>query len=163
MRTVDEALGVLGAYLGEKGLKTTAQRRLITRVFFDPVYRDEHPTVEELYARVRAVQPGVGQATVYRTLKLLVDAGLAVPSKLDEGQHHTRYEPEFPDDSAHHDHLICAECGHILEFSDPEIERLQELVAERLGFELTDHRMVLYGRPRAGCDVAQCKAAGARP
>jgi Fur family transcriptional regulator, ferric uptake regulator len=158
VRTVDDALDALGAYLDDKGLKNTAQRRLITRVFFDPTCRAEHPTVEELFGRVRAVETRVGHATIYRTLKLLVDAGLATPSKLDEAQNQTRYEPEFPDDDEHHDHLICAECGHILEFSDPEIERLQELVAERLGFELTDHTMVLYGRPKDGCDQSNCRA-----
>ncbi|MCA9544018.1 MAG: transcriptional repressor [Myxococcales bacterium] len=136
-----------------QGLKFTQQRRLITEVFFDPDLRDEHPSTEELYLRVRARDARVGYATVYRTLKLLVDAGLANPTRFGDKQ--VRYEPEMPGE--HHDHLVCQECGAVLEFEEHAIEALQEAVAAKFGFALTDHRMVLYGKPKGACDPAFCK------
>lgn len=141
-----EAVSTLVAYLGRKGLKVTQQRRLITEVFFDPEHRETHPTVEELFLRVRDADSKVGYATVYRTLKLLVESGLAAPSRLGDNQ--TRYEPDIPGE--HHDHLVCAECNAIIEFEDERIERLQEEIAARFGFKLSDHRMVLYGQPVPG-------------
>ena len=125
----------------------TGQRRTVTEAFFDSEMRHEHPTVEDLFMRVRELDSRVGYATVYRTLKLLTECGLASPSRLGDNQ--TRYEPEVPGE--HHDHFVCAECGVIIEFEDEEIEALQEAVAERLGFELTDHKMVLFGKPLSGC------------
>ncbi len=150
----EEALAKLSEYLREQGLKQTQQRRLITEVFFDPGLRDDHPTVEDLYLRVRARDKRVGQATVYRTLKLLVDCGLAEPKRFGDNQ--TRYEPDDP--GGHHDHLICEECGAIIEFEEERIEDLQQQVAGGFGFNLTDHRMVLYGRPSDGdCEAPNCK------
>jgi Fur family ferric uptake transcriptional regulator len=153
MIKVSEAVGVLEAHLRTKGLKFTTQRRLITEVFFDPKTHDEHPSTEELYLRVRAQDSRVGYATVYRTLKLLVEAGLATPARFGDNQ--TRYEPEVPGE--HHDHLVCTDCGAVLEFEDEAIERLQEEVAKRYGFILSDHKMVLYGRPRGTCRPEICK------
>ena len=148
-----EALDKLADYLRVQGLKQTQQRKLITEVFFDPALREEHPTVEDLYLRVRARDRRVGQATVYRTLKLLVECGLAEPKRFGDNQ--TRYEPEDP--AEHHDHLICSECGAIIEFEEERIESLQEEVAGRFGFNLTDHKMVLYGRPAdLGCVAPNC-------
>lgn len=147
-----EAVDKLVAWLGRKGLKVTRQRRLITEAFFDPRHREAHPTVEELYLRVRTEDPTVGHATVYRTLRLLVESGLASPSRLGDDQ--VRYEPDIPGE--HHDHLVCTECGAILEFEDPRIEALQEEVAVRLGFRLADHRMVLYGQP-VSCPAETCR------
>ena len=144
-----DALNRLAAYLTKKGLKSTSQRRLITEVFFAD---------EELYLRVRAEDPRVGYATVYRTLKLLVECGLAEPRRLGDNQ--TRYEPEEP--GAHHDHLVCTECGAIVEFEEERIEALQDQVVRRLGFAgLADHRMVLYGKPGSDCQVVGCRR-GAR-
>lgn len=153
MIKVNEAIGVLESHLREKGLKVTSQRRLITEVFFDPSSREEHPSTEELYLRVRALDAKVGYATVYRTLKLLVEAGLASPTRFGDNQ--TRYEPEIPGE--HHDHLVCTDCGAVLEFEEPAIERLQDEVARRYGFTLTDHKMVLYGKPRGVCRPEFCK------
>ncbi len=153
MYDVDEALERLTRYLDDNGLKSTAQRRLITRMFFDPKHRQEHPSVEDLYLRVREQDPRVGYATIYRTLKLLVDAGLANPSRLGDNQ--TRYEPDVPGE--HHDHLVCTACGAILEFEEDAIETLQEAVAQRMGFSLAHHRMVLYGEPDEPCRVPQCE------
>ena len=148
-----EAVEILKAYLSENGLKMTNQRQLVTESFFDPAHREEHPTVEELYLRVRALDPRVGYATVYRTLKLLTECDLAAPSRFGDNQ--TRYEPEQPGE--HHDHMVCIECNGIIEFEDEEIERLQETVARRLGFELADHKMVLFGKPSADCEVPGCR------
>lgn len=157
----EEAVTKLVNWLGRKRLKVTQQRRLITEVFFDPIHRETHPTVEELFLRVRDREPGIGYATVYRTLKLLVDSGLATPSRLGDNQ--TRYEPDIPGE--HHDHLVCVRCNAVIEFEDERIEELQHEIARRFGFELSDHRMVLYGEPTHGghvCDPADLERPGPR-
>lgn len=124
------------AYLTDKRLNTTAQREAIVELF---VRVTDHVSIEELLAKVRRRHPKVGYATVYRTLKLLVDAGLASERQFGDGQ--ARYEVA----GQHHDHLICAKCGLILEFEDDEIERLQERIAQRLGgFQVVRHRHELY-------------------
>jgi Fur family ferric uptake transcriptional regulator len=156
-----EAVEILRTYVSQKGLKFTGQRQTVTEVFFDPAFQEHHPTVEELFLRVRERDSRVGYATVYRTLKLLTECGLANPSRLGDKQ--TRYEPESPGE--HHDHMVCNECGAILEFEDEGIENLQEQVASRLGFALEDHKMILFGRPRDDCNVSNCRRdeAGSRP
>ncbi len=124
-------------YQEEQGLNTTKQREAIVDRF---LRSRDHVSIEELLARVRKRNPRIGHATVYRTLKLLVDAGLAQPRKFGDGQ--TRFEVC----GDHHDHLICVECGLILEFEDHEIEKLQEKIADRLGgFRLVRHRHELFG------------------
>ena len=129
-------------YLQVNGLNTTQQRELIVEHFLR--CRD-HVSIDDLLSRVRKRNKRVGYATVYRTLKLLVDSGLAHQRQFGDGQ--ARFEVA----GDHHDHLICSQCGLILEFEDPEIERLQERIAERLGgFEVTRHRHELYALcPRA--------------
>ena len=129
----------LAAYLARAGLRVTRQRRAIAEAFFS---HQGHPNIDELYSSIRAQHPHIGQATVYRTLKLLVDSGLAEPSRFGDGT--TRYEAAHAGD--HHDHLICVECGHIVEFRDDEIERLQLEIAARNRFAVTDHKMVIYGQ-----------------
>ncbi len=126
-------------YLAAENLKMTNQRRLILETFLDK--KAGHVSPEELYEAARAKDSSLGQATVYRTLKLLVEAGLA--SALDFGDGVARYEPILGDE--HHDHLICEACGKNLEILDPEIERLQEELAARHGYELSHHRMYLFG------------------
>jgi Fur family ferric uptake transcriptional regulator len=124
-------------YLAGKHLNTTAQREVIVDLFFKA--RD-HISIEELLSRVRRRQPKVGYATVYRTLKLLVESGLAIERQFGDGQ--ARFEVI----GDHNDQLICAKCGLILEFEDDEIERLQERIAQRLGgFQVIRHRHELYG------------------
>jgi Fur family ferric uptake transcriptional regulator len=145
MSDAAEAVLELRGYLTKNGLKFTQQRQLVTEVFYNVEDGEHHPTVDELYHLVRARDARIGYATVYRTLKLLEAADLAHAHRL--GGNQTRYEPRSDE---HHDHLICVVCGAILEFEDERIERLQEEIASRFGFELTDHRMVLYGRPRLG-------------
>ena len=123
-------------YLRRERLKTTQQRELIVDHFLR--CRD-HISIDELLSRVRKRNKRVGYATVYRTLKLLVDCGLALQRQFGDGQ--ARYEVC----GEHHDHLICTKCGLILEFEDDEIERLQEKIAVRLGgFAVIRHRHELY-------------------
>ena len=147
-----DAVKRFNEYLKAKKHKLTKQRALITEVFFDPSNRAAHPTVEELYLRVKERDSNVGHATIYRTLKLLVDAGLAVPNRI--GEDLTRYEPDVHGE--HHDHMICDGCGLIVEFEDEEIERLQEEISARLGFHLLDHSMNLIGRPQDPCLRKDC-------
>ena len=125
-------------YLRRLRLKTTQQRELIV----DQFLRSEgHISIDDLLARVRQHSKHVGYATVYRTLKLLTDSGLAAPRQFGDGQ--SRYEVAG---EHHHDHLICIQCGLILEFENPEIEKLQDEMAWRLGgFKIVSHKLELYG------------------
>ncbi len=128
----------LQAYMETKGLRSTDQRRLIVETFFRS---PDHVSIEELLAQVRALDPRVGYATVYRTLKLMADSGVASEREFGDGL--TRYE--LADAKGHHDHLICDNCGRITEFEEPEIERLQDRVAATYGFALRTHKHELYG------------------
>lgn len=138
----------LSAYIVEKGLKSTRQRDLIADTFLT---QDGHLNVEELLERVRAIDPRISAATVYRTMKLLTECGLAAARRFDDGQ--TRYEAAIGRD--HHDHLICTRCHAIIEFEDERIEQLQQLVAKQHGFIVTRHKLELYGL------CAKCQAQGA--
>lgn len=122
-----------------KGMRMTDQRRIIARVLEEST---DHPDVEELYRRASDVDARISIATVYRTVKLFEDAG--VIARHDFGAGRSRYET-IPDE--HHDHLIDLRSGEVIEFRDEEIERLQTLIAERLGFRLVDHRLELYAVP----------------
>ena len=133
------ATAALSAYIERKGLKHSRQRERIAQTFFA---LSGHVTVEELVARARRDDPRVSVATVYRTMKLLVECGLASARQFGDGQ--TRYEPSAG--RAHHDHLICTGCGDIIEFANERIESLQETVARRHGFEVESHKLELYGR-----------------
>ncbi len=124
-------------YLGQKGLKSTRQRDLIVEEFFK---KHQHLTVEELWNRVRKADPKVGYATVYRTLKLLTESGLALKREFGGGQ--SRFE-HITDH--HHDHLICMGCGEIIEFENDQIEHLQDQVCKKNKFRLVQHKMELYG------------------
>jgi Fur family transcriptional regulator, ferric uptake regulator len=125
-------------YLAVKGLKSTIQRDKILKVF---VNAGQHLSAEELYHRVKRVHPGIGYATVYRTLKLLAEAGLAQERRFEDG--FTRYE--HTDADAHHDHLICTGCGAIIEFENQRIEQLQQDVAKKNRFIVHTHKLELYG------------------
>lgn len=139
---------ILARYMAERGLKSTRQRSLVLSVFFQA---GGHLNVEELLARIREVDPKVSAATVYRTMKLLTESGIAHARHFGDGQ--TRFEIA----SDHHDHLICTACGKIVEFEDERIEALQLEVARRHGFAVTDHKMELYGR----CSACVAKARSA--
>lgn len=126
-------------YQREKHLKSTSQRDLIVDEF---LRCPDHISIEDLLTRVRARNQRIGYATVYRTIKLLADADLATERHFKDG--HTSYEVAGPN-SQHHDHLICLKCNLILEFSNDEIEALQERVARDLGgFKVMQHKMELY-------------------
>ena len=129
----------LQSYMATKGLRSTAQRRLIVDTFFEGA---PHVTIEDLLTEVRTRDSGIGYATVYRTLKLLADSGVASERRFDDGL--SRYELA-DDGAAHHDHLICLSCGKIVEFEEPRIEALQDEVAARHRFLVTAHKHELYG------------------
>lgn len=128
---------ILNRYIAAHGLKSTRQRTLILEIFYSA---GGHLSAEELLELVRAEDPKISQATVYRTLRLLTDCGLAEARNFGDGQ--TRYEIATDD---HHDHLICTSCGLIVEFEDAKIEKLQEEIAQEHGFDMTHHKMELYG------------------
>ena len=137
MRDVDKLRDKLNAYMQDKGLRSTEQRRLVTETFFA---NDGHLSIEQVLDLVRADEPKIGYATVYRTLKLLKASGLAYERHFDDGI--SRYEIAWEDE--HHDHLICLDCGHIVEFEDDEIERRQEALAHQQGFKIKRHKHELY-------------------
>ncbi|MDH3687263.1 MAG: transcriptional repressor [Myxococcales bacterium] len=126
----------LADYLDSHSLKHTKQREAILDAFLSA---KRHITGEELHARVRQGNPGIGYTTVYRTMKLLCDAGLAMERHFDDGV--TRYEIEHE----HHDHLVCVKCGKIVEFECSMIESAQDRIVNEYGFRLLRHRHELYG------------------
>jgi len=123
----------------EKGLRMTEQRRVIADVLSDS---NDHPDAEEVYTRAEKIDPKISLATVYRTLRLFGETGIIETHDFRDGR--ARYEAA---DNDHHDHLIDLTTGDVIEFVDEEIERLQERIAEKLGYELIDHRLELYGKP----------------
>ena len=126
----------LASYLEEHNLKNTRQREAILEVFLQV---SGHITSDDLFQQVRSEHPSIGYTTVYRTMKLLCDAGLASERHFDDGV--TRYEVEHE----HHDHLVCVRCGKIVEFECSMIESAQDDIVERYGFRLLRHRHELYG------------------
>ena len=142
---VRQAQEHLAAFLTRHGLKQTRQRDAILQEF---VTAEGHLTVEDLYERVRERHPEIGAATVYRTLKLFCEAGIASPSHFQPGV--TVYERR----SAHHDHLICIGCGEIVEFECSMIEQAQLDIAAEYGYRLVNHRHDLYGFC-AKCDALE--------
>lgn len=122
------------------GLRMTEQRRVIARVLQDST---DHPDVEELYARANKIDSHISLATLYRTVKLFEETGIL--ERLEFGDGRARYEDA---EREHHDHLIDMNSGKVIEFVDPEIEALQEKIAEKLGYELKGHKLELYGVPK---------------
>ncbi len=143
-QTIEVLQDQLSAYMERKGLRSTTQRRLVSEIFFRT---GGHLSIDDLLGLVRKRDPKVGYATVYRTLKLLVECGLANERQFEDTV--TRFEVAYHD--SHHDHLICLQCKRIVEFEDSEIERLQEALARRHGFKLVSHKHELYGL----CDRCQ--------
>src|ERR1700722_18070450 len=129
---------ILHRHLQERGLKQTRQRSLIVSIF---LATGGHLDVDQLLATVRRTDPKVSAATVYRTMKLLTELGIAHAQQFGDG--HTRYESAV--DRHHHDHLICTVCGKIIEFENDRIEVLQDAVARKHGFRVTRHKLELYG------------------
>lgn len=119
------------------GMRMTEQRRIIARVLSES---EDHPDVEQVYQRASAVDSNISIATVYRTVRMFEEANIL--ERHDFGDGRARYE-EAPEE--HHDHLIDVNSGEVIEFRNEEIEELQRLVAEKLGYKLVDHRLELYG------------------
>ncbi|HMG50312.1 MULTISPECIES: Fur family transcriptional regulator [Inquilinus] len=121
------------------GLKMTDQRRVILQVLTESA---DHPSVETVYHRAREIDASISIATVYRTLHLLDELNLV--QRHDFNENYSRFEVNLE----HHHHLIDLETGEVIEFKDQELEVLKEKIARRLGFELVDHRLELYGRKK---------------
>ena len=139
----------LDTFIRQHGLRHTAQRDVIVRAAFS---KDEHFTAEDLFERVRKTDANTSRATVYRTLGLLVNAALL--REIDLGNNQTTYDPNFLDKPAHN-HLVCIDCGRVVEFEDSHIELLNECVTRRLGFkpirqalkiEATCEQLRMHGR-----------------
>jgi len=125
-------------FIARKGLKSTRQRGTVLESFLSS---DNHMSTEDLYLKVREKNPNIGYATVYRTLKLFAEAGIAREIHFGDGQ--TRYEHVA--EGEHHDHLICTRCGAVTEFENETIERLQSEIAGQFGFVVEKHKLELYG------------------
>ena len=145
-------------YLERRGLKLTAERLAV----FDELFaRHEHLEADELLVRLRARHKKISRATIYRTLELLVDSGIVGRVRIREEGY--RYERMRAGD--HHDHLICNECGRVVEFREPRIESLQDEICQRYGFVLLSHSHQLRGvcrqcRPRVSTSETRSSAAG---
>jgi Fur family transcriptional regulator, ferric uptake regulator len=133
------ARDTLNEFMRVQGKRQTRQREVIVDAF---IRAKDHMTLQQLLTRSQVVEPSIGFATVYRTMKLLVEAGVAEEHRFGEGQ--SRYELADVD-GEHHDHLICVRCGRIEEFEDHEIERRQAKVASTLGWSVTHHVHEIYG------------------
>ena len=125
-------------FITRKGLKSTRQRDIILDGFLSS---DHHMSIEELYLSLRAKYPNIGYATVYRTLKLFSEAGIAREIHFGDGQ--TRFEHVA--EGEHHDHLVCTSCGAVKEFANEAIEKLQADIAENHGYLIHTHKLELYG------------------
>src|SRR6266850_6635620 len=129
---------VLLKHIQKRGLKRTAQRDLILDIF---LRTEEHLSSEDLYRLVQKDDPSIGQTTVYRTLKLLTEAGLAREVRFGDGR--THYEHNYK--HQHHDHMICSQCGKIIEFFSAELEAIQDAMAAKHKFEVTQHLLRIIG------------------
>lgn len=129
---------VLTGYLRDKHLKVTPHRELILETFLS---HEGHHSVEDIHKTVKQLDPRIGYTTVYRTMKLLAECGLAREIDLADGI--TRYEHLF--NHEHHDHMICMECGASIEFFNSEIEAVQDTASQQLGFKVLDHKLQIYG------------------
>lgn len=125
-------------YLKKKGLKLTGQRRKTLELFLKA---ERHLSVDDLYDIARKRYPDIGRATIFRTMKLLCEAGIA--REVDLGDKKVRYEPKYG--HQHHDHLVCVKCGRFIEVLDPEIERLQAQLCRREAFLPQRHKMDIFG------------------
>jgi Fur family ferric uptake transcriptional regulator len=140
MMKIKQQLSKIEALCAERGMRMTAQRTIIARVLSAA---SDHPDVEEVHRRAHKVDDRISLSTVYRTVRLFESQGIIDRHDFgDSGR--ARYERVK---SEHHDHLIDTSTGQVIEFKNEEIERLQERVARELGYELTGHRLELYGRP----------------
>lgn len=143
-------LDVFSEHIRAAGLRRTEQRERILLAFLK---KEGHITSEDLYFIVSEEDPSIGLTTVYRTMKLLTEAGLAREVRF--GDNRTYYEHHFNHD--HHDHMICTECGKVIEFFSQEIEELQDKMASSFGFKPTHHSLRMWGL----CDMCQAQSGSA--
>ncbi|BAF70187.1 MULTISPECIES: Fur family transcriptional regulator [unclassified Nitratiruptor] len=136
-KNLEKYLQELKEIVKKRGLKHSSQREQVLKVLF---HAKEHLTPEEIYNKVKKENPNIGLATVYRTLSLLEKEDMV--SSVSFGHEGKKYELNRGE---HHDHMICLECGKILEFYDENLEKLQEKIAEEHNFKLLTHQMNLYG------------------
>jgi Fur family ferric uptake transcriptional regulator len=136
--TKSEEQEVFLKHIQKQGLKRTTQRDLILDTF---LRTEEHLSSEDLYRLVKQDDPSIGQTTVYRTLKLLTEAGLAREVRFGDGI--THYEHNYK--HQHHDHMICSECGRIIEFFSAELEAIQDAMAAKHRFQVTQHLLRIIG------------------
>lgn len=129
---------IFDEHIQAEGLRRTAQRNLILETFLST---EEHLTSDDLYRIVQKGDPAIGHTTVYRTLKLLTEAGLAREVRF--GDNKTYYEHHY--NHEHHDHMICTECGKVIEFFSADIESLQDEMAGKFGFRPTHHSLRMWG------------------
>lgn len=134
-----DSQGLIEQRCAEHGLRMTGQRRVIAQVLS---IATDHPDVEEVHRRAHAIDARISLSTVYRTLKLFAAKGILERHDFGHGRGHYEAASE-----GHHDHLIDVASGRVIEFSNPDIEELQERIARELGFELVGHRLELYGVP----------------
>ncbi len=143
----NELVEVFEEFLRAKQLKLTRQRRVISEVFLQG---GGHRTLTELLRACQERMPSIGYATVYRTMKLMTESGVAVEHRFVDGGE-ALFEPNVQGD--HHDHIICLTCGRIFEFEDPAIEDRQDAIAKERGFRVRHHRHEIYGE----CLDAHCE------
>jgi Fur family ferric uptake transcriptional regulator len=148
--TLDEALRTFDEFLRSRGLKMTEQRRTMVRVALD---QRGHFSAEDLHQRLVGDGQAVSMATVYRALALLEEAAILQGHDFADGQR--RYERMLRRE--HHDHIVCKDCGAVIEFQDGEIERLQEEVVHREGFRILDHVLNIYGACTAFRATGRCE------
>jgi Fur family ferric uptake transcriptional regulator len=137
-QSMTEEQEVFLQHIQKKGLKRTAQRDLILDMF---LRTEAHLSSEDLYRLVQKQDPTIGQTTVYRTLKLLTEAGLAREVRFGDGV--THYEHHYK--HQHHDHMICSECGRVIEFFSAELEAIQDAMAAKHRFQITQHLLRMIG------------------
>ena len=144
-KAIRNEIAILREHLTQHELRVTSQREIILETFL----KMEHVTAEQIYHELTKRTPHIGLATIYRTLNLLCECGLAQ-------QRHFGTQTHFDNVShkGHHDHMICTQCGTIIEFENCDIEKLQEEVARRHKFHITTHKLELYGQ----CSTCHGKA-----
>ena len=138
MKTLSPEMQVFLEYLQQRKFKLTPHRDLILDTFLK---HEGHRSIEDIYRVVREEDPRIGYTTVYRTMKILTDCGLAREIDLADGI--TRYEHLY--NHQHHDHMICTRCGKLIEFYNEEIEAVQDEASEQLGFKAFDHKLQIFG------------------
>lgn len=136
----DDLLESLTAKLVNNNYKLTSQRRLILEVLVEN--NDKHYSAEELYDKVKEINPDVGLATIYRSLEILCELGIAY--QLDFDNNYRRYELNL-EEGKHHHHLICKKCGRIIEFNDDDLEGFENKLEDNYNFIIKEHRIKFYG------------------